>query len=100
MLTRDYGPRLLSENDAYLRGLMEKWFYAKTNSGVFDFETSLNAKIFKLVEVGEGQVLDWMISDVKEQLDEVDDVSDGRIISVEIGSSTTSPLYTDHLYRN
>jgi hypothetical protein len=40
-----------------------------------------------------------MISDVKKKL-ESDDVNEGKIISVEIGSSTTSPLYTDPDYRN
>ena len=39
-MTKEYGPQLLRENDAYLRGLMEKWFYAKKVSGVVDLETS------------------------------------------------------------
>ena len=36
VLTREFTPGLLRENEAYLRGLMEKWFYEKEVSGVFE----------------------------------------------------------------
>ena len=59
MLTKEFTPSFLRENDAYLRGLMEKWFYEKKVSGVFESETFRNAKITKFVEVLDvGQVLD------------------------------------------
>ena len=66
VLTREYGARLLGENEAYRKAFMEKWFYANTVAGGFGSLPDMKANISKVVEVGEeGQVLDWMISDVK-----------------------------------
>ena len=66
VLTREYGARLLCENEAYRRALLEKWFYVNTVGRGFGSMPDMKANISKVVEVGEeGQVLDWMISDVK-----------------------------------
>ena len=99
VLTREYGARLLGENEAYRRELMEKWFYVKTVGGGFGSLPYMKAGISRVSEVGEGQVLDWMISDVKAYL-QGHWYEKETIISVEIGSSTTSPLYTNPEYRN